>query len=217
MNLLKSIIKSLFDSPKNNFKDTSEDLGIMGEFLIENELYEINEVYGKVVHNIYLPKEDGTSTEIDLVYITQHGIYVIESKNYNGWLFGNYNNKFWTVTYKTGLKQSLYNPIWQNNTHIKYLKNFLPDINKNAFFSIVVFSNTVEIKNLYNNFNITKTNVVNLFNLKDLIHSNAMYNKNILSQLNVDQIATYLYTNYGNVNDAVKYNHINNINYKHKN
>ena len=208
--ILKSIWKSI-----NNFKtynkDNPEDLGIMGEFLIENELYKTNTIYGKVVHNIYLQKEDGTTTEIDIIYITQHGIYVIESKNYNGWIFGNYKYKNWTVTYKTGLKKQLYNPIWQNNTHIKYLKKYLPNANEKAFFSIVVFSDTMKIKNLVNDFNITKTNVINMNCLNDLITRNAMNNKPIYSPADVDQISTYLYTNFGNINDNIKKSHIDNI------
>lgn len=38
--------------------------------------------------NLYLPKEDGSTTEIDLIMLSETGILVFESKNYSGWIFG---------------------------------------------------------------------------------------------------------------------------------
>lgn len=45
--------------------------------------------------NVYLPKGDGTTTEIDLIMISATGIYVFESKNYSGWIFGDENSRYW--------------------------------------------------------------------------------------------------------------------------
>jgi hypothetical protein len=42
----------------------------------------------KLLTNVYLPKKDGSTTEIDLIMIDETGIYVFESKNYSGWIFG---------------------------------------------------------------------------------------------------------------------------------
>ena len=39
---------------------------------------------GKILRNVYVPKENGETSEIDVLYITQKGIFVIESKNYSG-------------------------------------------------------------------------------------------------------------------------------------
>ena len=84
----------------------------------------------------------------NLLYITKVGIFVIESKNYKGWIFGTDTNKNWTevlYTRKTWTnhngseKHSFYNPIMQNNTHINWLKRYL-NINV-PMFSLSVFSN----------------------------------------------------------------------------
>ena len=84
---------------------------------------------GKVVRNLYVPSGRGHTTEIDLLYITQKGIYVVESKNYSGYIFGSESQKTWTGTLYTGKdcfgrskveKHHFYNPIWQNQAHITW-------------------------------------------------------------------------------------------------
>jgi len=50
------------------------------------ELYEqlYNQAYlgrkGKVLRSVYLPKDNGENSEVDVVFITQKGIFVFESK-----------------------------------------------------------------------------------------------------------------------------------------
>ena len=143
------IIKDLFVTPKM--------IGAWGEREIVNKLKLINPFgkNGKILRNIYIPKEDGSTAEIDVVYITTKGLFVIESKNFSGYIFGNENNRNWTATLYAGKtwygakkveKHHFYNPIWQNHSHInvlkKYLKMNIPMI------SIVVFSSQCEIKEL---------------------------------------------------------------------
>lgn len=149
MCLFLSLISNLFSSP--------EKIGSIGEKRLEKKL-DLMDFFGYngiSLKNIYVPKADGTTSEIDLLYITQKGIFVIESKNYSGYIFGNENNKNWTVTYYIGKnfwgknqieKDHFYNPIWQNRYHIitlkKYLKMNIP------MYSIIVFSDDCEIKDL---------------------------------------------------------------------
>lgn len=108
----------------------------------------------KILFNLYIPKENGETTEIDLILITPYGLFVIESKNYSGWIFGNTNNKFWTQTLparRWGInKEHFYNPIKQNANHILHLKNLLKiDI---PYWSIIAFSDDCEFKK--NNYDI---------------------------------------------------------------
>lgn len=99
---------------------------------------------GKVLRNIYVPKENGETTEIDVVFITQKGIFVIESKNYSGWIFGDEKSAYWTAMLPNKMKNRFYNPIMQNQNHIKWLEKYLDeDI---PMFSIVVFSERCELK-----------------------------------------------------------------------
>ena len=123
-----SLIKYLFDT------------GNFGETLIFFELEKLP-MYKKIMANLYIPTEDGT-TEIDILLIARSGIYVIESKNYSGWIFGDEKSKNWTaVLYKT--KNRFLNPIWQNKKHIKYLSKLLVDV---QLRSLIVFSERCELK-----------------------------------------------------------------------
>lgn len=109
---------------------------------------------GKTLTNIYIPKSSGDTAEIDVLYITRKGLLVLENKNYAGYIFGSEANKNWTVTLYAGKswhgnkveKHQFYNPVWQNRTHIKYLKEYLnTDI---ATFSLVTFSNRGDLKSI---------------------------------------------------------------------
>ncbi len=126
----------------------SRSVGKYGEKLTERKLKMVGMFgrKGKILKNIYLPKDDGGTTEIDLVYITQKGIFVIESKNYSGWIFGNSKDQYWTQSMPNGTKNRFYNPIKQNRTHLKWLRQFL---NRNIpLFSFIVFSERCELKRI---------------------------------------------------------------------
>ncbi|MBV1710060.1 MAG: NERD domain-containing protein [Erysipelothrix sp.] len=133
---------------KSNYKNESGvglfkylfDTGSFGEALIFFELEKLP-IYSRIMANLYIPTEDGT-TEIDVLYISSSGIYVIESKNYSGWIFGDEKARNWTaVIYKT--KNKFLNPIWQNKKHIKYLSKVLVDV---QLRSLIVFSERCELK-----------------------------------------------------------------------
>ena len=125
-----------------------KEKGAYGEKHIEIELNRLSLFgrNGKKLRNIYIPKDDGSTSEIDVLYITQKGIFVFESKNCSGWIFGKESDQYWTVSLPNGQKNKLYNPIRQNRSHIKWLKNYLgKDI---PMYSIIVFSDRCELKKM---------------------------------------------------------------------
>lgn len=157
MSLLVRILQALFATP--------EYLGRQGERSIVKKLnwLDLFGYPGKGLRNLYIPKDNGETTEIDLLYITQKGIFVIESKNYSGYIFGSEANANWTSTFYAGKnwfgqnrvkKYHFYNPIWQNNTHIRYLKKIIPA--EIPIFSVIVFSSHCELKQI----ELTSSNVV---------------------------------------------------------
>lgn len=129
----------------NNFWKSTLDKGNFGEFLTFRVLERLPGDY-RLLTNIYLPKMDGTTTEIDLVLISSKGLFVFESKNYCGWIFGDEKNKNWTQSLKGGKKIRFLNPIWQNKSHITALRSHLSDLGNQALFSYVVFSERCELK-----------------------------------------------------------------------
>lgn len=134
------------------FSSSSFDRGAAGEHRIYRRLrYFENEGGGKLLSNIYLPKTTGGTTEIDLLLIHPKGLFVFESKNYSGWIFGSEDHQNWTQTLPRGRygdvhKERFYNPVLQNASHIRHL---MPHIGKSVpVWSIIVFSDECELKDI---------------------------------------------------------------------
>lgn len=88
------------------------------------------------VHNVTLPTPDGT-TQIDHIFISPFGIFVVETKNMKGWIFGGESQPQWTQrVFKKSFK--FQNPLRQNYKHVKALEAVL-DVPPRSIHSIVVF------------------------------------------------------------------------------
>lgn len=123
------IVISLFKTPW--FK------GVMGEFQVNLllKLFLPKESY-HLIKNATLPTEDGT-TQIDHILVSKYGVFVIETKNMKGWIFGSPNQKQWTQKiFKHSNK--FQNPIHQNYKHIKTIESCL-GIESEYLFSVIVF------------------------------------------------------------------------------
>ena len=102
-----------------------------------------------IFHDLYVPTSNGKYAQIDLVVVTSVGIIVIEVKDYGGWIFGTGNQQKWTQVLAYGReKYRFYNPILQNASHIHALKRQSFQFSQLPFFSIVVFSNHCELRDL---------------------------------------------------------------------
>jgi len=101
----------------------------------------------KVINNLLISIQGHTS-QIDHVVMSEYGIFVIETKNYKGWIYGSANSEYWTQNIY-GNKYQLYNPIKQNQGHIRALSRILPNLRPNLFVSIVAFSRQATLKNEY--------------------------------------------------------------------
>jgi hypothetical protein len=123
------------------------DLGQWGEYLTFRYLSKLDG-YKKFLFNCYIPKDDGALTEIDLIMLHGSGVYVFESKNYSGWIFGNEADLQWTQSFRNGHKERFYNPIKQNSAHIKQLRRFLPGLAADAIQSVIVFSERCELRKI---------------------------------------------------------------------
>ncbi len=95
-------------------------------------------------HNIIIPINNGT-TQIDHILLSRFGIFVIETKNYNGWIFGNEKSKYWTQLLY-GKKFKFQNPLHQNFCHTKTLAKHLNVDHYNVHSIIFFIGNTTELK-----------------------------------------------------------------------
>lgn len=145
--MAKDLIDLIADSIVDSIFDDAW-VGRHGEKLTARELKKASArgFEGRVLRNAYIPKENGETSEIDVLYLTEKGVFVIESKNYSGWIFGNEKDQKWTQSLQNGQKNRFYNPIRQNRGHVRWLHNYLgEDV---PMFSIVVFSERCELKKI---------------------------------------------------------------------
>ena len=98
----------------------------------------------RILHDIMLPSDEGTTTQIDHIVISQWGIFVIETKTYSGWIFGAARDPQWTVThYKR--KDRFQNPHRQNYKHLATLSECL-GIPLDYFKTVIAFSSEATFK-----------------------------------------------------------------------
>lgn len=90
----------------------------------------------RAVHDVTLPTPDGT-TQIDHVFVSPYGIFVVETKHYRGWIFGGERQATWTQKlYRKSYK--FQNPLRQNYKHVKALQAALV-VPEETIHSMVVF------------------------------------------------------------------------------
>lgn len=189
------------------------DKGNFGEYLTYKYLRGYEADGARFLYNCYLPKDNGETTEIDVLMIHKSGIYVFESKNYSGWIFGSEHQKNWTQTLPSGRKshkEHFLNPIMQNKLHIKYLAKQIGE--GVPFHSIIVFSERCTLKKI-------DVETPNIFVIKrdDVNRTVSSINNRIgilISQSRVDEIYAQLYP-FTQVTDEVKEKHIVDINNAH--
>lgn len=183
------------------------DKGEYAEFMLEYALGHDNiDGYTKVLKNLYIPYR-GKTTEIDLLLLTEKFVCVYESKNYSGWIFGSADNKYWTQMINKNSKTRFYNPMMQNETHIKALSKVL-NLDRDKFKSFIVFSERCELKKIPDDTDdvkiikrgqaIKKTN-------KILSEANEIFTEQEIEEMYIKL------SKYANATDEIKKQHIENI------
>lgn len=113
--------------------------GKIGELKVASLLFFLPKDKYIVLNDLFFKFGDHT-TQIDHLVISVFGLFVIETKNYKGWIFGSSSKERWTQNI-WGNKYSLFNPIFQNESHIRFLKRNFKEINSisNFIYPVVVF------------------------------------------------------------------------------
>lgn len=119
--------------------------GWLGERMVRGGLQQLETEQYRHFHDLYLPHPTGPgTTQIDHVVVSPFGIFVIETKNYRGWIFGAENQREWTQQiyhHKTRFQ----NPLFQNQLHVRALMEFLC-LPEDRFKSLVFFVGGAEFK-----------------------------------------------------------------------
>ncbi len=97
-----------------------------------------------LMNHVTIQMGDGT-TQIDHILISRFGVFVIETKDYKGWIFANPTHETWTqVLFR--LRFKFQNPIFQNKRHVRALKELLDFLPPEAIRSVIVFTGEAEFK-----------------------------------------------------------------------
>ena len=151
--------------------------GSIGERKVSKALNTLDNNEYKVINNVMIRTDRGT-TQIDHVVISVYGIFVIETKNYKGLIFGNeYDDNWKQVIYKRS--ERFRNPIKQNYGHVAALKERLNLDKDLLIISIIAFTNRASLK--VN----TKTPVMYDNNVVSYIRG---YNNKLISEDDVKRI-----------------------------
>jgi restriction system protein len=134
--VLLLIILSLLKTPIMKGRVGEFQVNVLAKLFLDKQIYTL-------FKNVTLPTEDGT-TQIDHVIVSGFGVFVIETKNMKGWIFGSPQQEFWTQKiYRHTSK--FQNPLRQNYKHTKTLESAL-GIGEDKLFSLVVFIGDSEFK-----------------------------------------------------------------------
>jgi hypothetical protein len=118
--------------------------GKIGEKRVANKLDKLPKDKYRVLNDVMLRTQNGTS-QIDHIVVSVYGVFVIETKFYQGWIYGGENSEYWTQNIY-GNKRSFYNPILQNAGHVRVLQRALKDFGDLFIYPIVTFSGQADLK-----------------------------------------------------------------------
>lgn len=191
-----------------------EFIGWNGERLIAKVLRKLKRkgFTGVIFRKVYVPIENpDETTEIDALYVTSKGVFVIESKNCTGWIFCSESDRNWEQDFSFHVRRQFYNPIKQNVSHIQKLWSYMT-VNLPAF-PIVVFSERCELKEI----NLTSPNVrvIKRDQLYATIKDIWLHAPDVLMQMQIDAVASKLEP-LTNVDEKTKKAHIDRIKAKYR-
>lgn len=124
--------------------------GWFGEKNISNRLEKLDANKYITMNDILIKNEKGDTSQIDHIVVSVYGVFVIETKNYKGWIFGNEKSEQWSqVIYNQ--KNFFRNPVKQNWSHVYALKSNLKDYINLKYIPIVVFAGSAVLKQIVSN------------------------------------------------------------------
>ena len=105
-------------------KIESDLKGKQGEDSVNILIEELFDQGYQYIPNVTLPTVDDATTQIDHIIVSRYGMFLIETKNYAGWIFGREGDPKWTQTLY-GSKKQFQNPLRQSYKHVKTLAGLI--------------------------------------------------------------------------------------------
>ena len=128
---------------------TSEERGTWSERNLISALLNYGISPKAIFHDLYVKNGKYGFSQIDIVVATKVGLIVFEVKDYSGWIFGKGRQNQWTQVLNYGnQKYRFYNPVLQNESHIKVLQKQSKQFTNLPFYSVVVFYGNSELRDI---------------------------------------------------------------------
>lgn len=112
--------------------------GAYGEYSISSVMRSLPDYY-HIINDVLLPTKKG-STQIDHTIVSPFGIFIIETKNHKGMIFGDCYGKVWTQVLRGAGRHTFYSPVKQNQGHIINLAKSI-NVPLDCFTGMIVFTN----------------------------------------------------------------------------
>jgi Nuclease-related domain len=181
--------------PTPKLKKTSEEIAVrkgeLGEYKIDIQLDQLSKEC-RYLSDLLVKNSKAKSgySQIDHVVLTPYGIFAIETKNYQGTIYGGKDRKIWLVNGKF----KMMNPFIQNYGHMEALKTLIPEKYHNFFISMVSFTKRCTFKVDLDYRKIASNElIVYDIELSEFIHRKVsvmklQHNEPLLSETDIDSI-----------------------------
>lgn len=151
---------------------TSADRGTQSERDLISSLLDYDIPPRAIFHDLYVKNGKYGFAQIDIVVATKVGLIVFEVKDYAGWIFGRGKDMKWTQGFYDKYKRDkhtyrFYNPVLQNESHIKVLQKQSKQFANLPFYSVIVFDGNCELRDI--SFIPDGTFVIKPHRLKDVL------------------------------------------------
>ncbi len=205
------------DAPVSSELETSDEdpdvekvmIGQAGEMAVGNELRRLEETGDYILLNdLFLLGDDGATTQIDHIVVSRYGVFVIETKNFKGWIFGKESRRYWTQSLShcgTAQKYRFQNPLHQNWRHICVLSERL-GVPKEYFFGFVVFAGASEFKTEMPE---------NVVKVGDIVRSIRLFTKPLIKDNQVGDVARAIKEWAATVTPEQRQEHVASLKHRH--
>lgn len=100
----------------------------------------------KSLENVFLSFDDKI-IKVEKILVSKKGIFVILTKDYEGWVFGKEDERDW-VQLAYNKKKKFYNPVWENNIYVDAVRRKIPNMKHVPIYSVILFEDECNLKKI---------------------------------------------------------------------
>ena len=197
--IIKAITRAIKQAEKNakysyrgcaTYTTTTEkeEKGLQGEYKTIDYIRYVTDD-DNILHDVNISDAQGHTAQIDVVVLDYTGIYVVEVKNFANnakvYLTNSKDVKlYYKIKYQPSQEEAMYNPVWQNRTHINHLSSYL-NLSTSFFVNIVSIAGGEYVDYISDHSNVTVTYAYNIVNV---LQSKMNRRRNVLNETDIISI-----------------------------